>query len=171
MPQLSALKVIDRALLPIVVVIAVKILGNFLGSLIFDINYVFNFSATVNNFLFFQFEDFESLSTIVNFSDTLLILTCGLALSWIIFQASNLNIDITHPTIINRIYKTGRNFWLTSNGQIYHQASVWLGLTWLVLFLILVDVYQNLTSTFVLGLSLAVTLGLTFIFYDFVRKS
>ena len=170
MPTVSALKLIDRALLPIVVLVAAKLLGIFLACLIFGIGFEYRLSATVNNFLFLQFSSREDLSVVINFSDIITVLACGLGFSWVLFQANHLNIDKTHPTKISKLYHKGRDFWLTKTGQVDHALSVWLGLSWLVLFLVLVNVYQGLTSDFVLGVSLALTLGLTFGFYEFVRQ-
>jgi hypothetical protein len=101
----------------------------------------------------------------------LVVLAVGVGFSWVLFRAHHLNIDKTHPTIISRVYQKGMDFWLTTTGRTYHEATVWLALSWLVLFLILVNVYQEITSQFVLGVALAVTLILTFAFYKFVERN
>lgn len=170
MPKVSALQLLDRALLPTVVIIGVKLLGIFFGSLFFKVVWTFSLSRSETSFLFLNFQTFDDLSLLINFSDTLLVLACGLSFSWGMFQANHLNIDKAHPKFISKIYRKEKIFWVTTTGQIYHQISVWLGLSWLVLFLVMTNVYQGLTSSFVLGLALAVTLGLTFVFYDFVRR-
>lgn len=171
MSRISALRVLDRAILPSVLIIASKIVSIFVATLIFHLNWQLNFDPVENNFLIVQFGSFADLSTAINFSDIITTLVCGLGFSWVVFQANHLNVDKTHPTLISKIYRKGKEFWLTRTGQIYHRAAVWLGLSWVVLFVVLVDVYQGLTSTFVLGVALILTLGLTFAFYDFVRKS
>lgn len=171
MPRLSAIKLVDRAILPFVLLIATTLLAIFAGSLLFNISWGVNLQPLENNFLFFQFANSADLATIINFSDSIVVLTCGLGFVWTIFRANHLNIDKTHPRLISRLYGKGKDFWLTTTGQVYHDSTVWLGLSWLVLFLVLINVYQGLTSKFVLGMSLALTLGLTFAFYEFVRKN
>ncbi|HSX58411.1 MAG TPA: hypothetical protein VLE47_04045 [Candidatus Saccharimonadales bacterium] len=171
MKSVSALKLVDRAILPGVIVISTKILGIFLASLIFQIPWTISLEPTGSNFLIFSFSSSEALSTVTNFSDLVTILVCGLAFTWTIFQAQHLNIDFTHPTLISKLIKKGKDFWLTTTGQVYHQAAVWLLLTWVVFFLIIINVYQGLTSSFVLGVSLTITLGLTFVFYKFAKDT
>ncbi len=171
MPRISAIRVVDRAILPSVILIATKILGIFVGSILFNIAWKTNFAGSENNFLILQFNSEEDLSTLVNFSDTLTMLACGIGFSWALFQANHLNIDTTHPTLISKLYSKGKEFWLTTTGSIYHTATVWLVLSWLILFFILVNVYQGLSSKFVLGMSLAITVALTFAYYKFVNRN
>ena len=171
MHRISALKIVDRAILPSVVVIATKILAVFVGSILFNIAWKTNFGVSENNFLILQFTSEEDLSTLVNFSDTLTMLACGVGFSWVLFQANHLNLDTTHPTLISKLYGKGRQFWLTTTGSIYHNATVWLVLSWLLLFYVLINVYQGLSSKFVLGMSLAITSALTFAYYKFVNRN
>ncbi len=169
--QVSALRLVDRAILPSVIIIATKILAIFVACFLFSINWQFNLSPVENNFLILQFDTISDLSTVVNFSDTIVTLVCGVGFIWALFQANHPNINKTHPTVISKIYNKGKEFWLTTTGQVYHQTIVWLGLSWLVLFMVLVNVYQGVTSQFVLGVSLVLTLGLTVALYDFARKN
>jgi hypothetical protein len=171
MPQISTNRLVEAAILPSFFIIASKTLGLFVGSLLFSIPWSFNFSPAANNFLIFQYPGPTELSTVINFSDIVTVLTTGIGFTWIVFQAHHLNVDKTHPTLISKIYRKGRDFWLTTTGQIHHAAAVWLGLSWLVLFLVLINVYHGLTSEFVLGVALALTLGLTIAFYGFVKAS
>ena len=170
MPRISAIRIVDRAVLPSVIIIAAKILGIFAASLLFNITWNINFSVSENNFLIFQFNNNEGLAAVVNFSDTIAVLAGGIGFSWVLFQANHLNIDITHPTLINKLISKGKAFWLTTTGVTYHNATVWLVISWLLLFFVLVNVYQGLSSKFVLGMSLAITLALTFAYYKFVTK-
>ena len=170
MPRISAIRIVDRAVLPSVIIIAAKILGIFAASLLFNITWNINFSVSENNFLIFQFNNNEDLAAVVNFSDTIAVLAGGIGFSWVLFQANHLNIDITHPTLINKLIGKGKAFWLTTTGVTYHNATVWLVISWLLLFFVLVNVYQGLSSKFVLGMSLAITLALTFAYYKFVTK-
>lgn len=170
MPKLSAIKLVDRAILPAVLVMSGKLIGVFLASLILGLPWEINWQGLGNNFLFINFTSLENFSAAINFSDTIVVLVCGLGFSWSLFQARHLNINHSHPTLINRIIRAGKELILTDKQKSSHQNTVWLSLTWLTLFLVLVNVYQGLTSNFVLGLSLAVTLGLTYVYYDFVRR-
>src|SRR3990172_11200243 len=171
MPRISAVKMIDRAILPSVVIVATKVLGVFVASLLFNIAWKTNLGVSENNFLIFQFNNKDDLATAVNFSDTIAVLAVGIGFSWVLFQANHLNFDITHPTLINKLISRGREFWLTTTGAIYHNATVWLVISWLLLFFVLVNVYQGLSSKFVLGMSLAITIGLTFSYYNFLERS
>lgn len=170
MPKLSAIKLVDRAILPAVVIISAKLLSVLIASVVFTLPWQMDWQTSGINFLFIKFEEFENLSIAINFSDTISILVCGIGFSWSLFQAKHLNIDHSHPTIINRLIRTGRELFLTDKNSSYYQLAVWLTLSWLILFLVLINVYQGLTSNFVLGLSLSITLGLTYVFYEFVRK-
>ena len=170
MPKVSALRLVEAAILPAIIIIATKLLALFVASLIFGISWEFNLAAFENNFLVFQYSSQSDLSTVINFSDMLVVLVCSAGFTWALFQAHHLNIDKTHPTLISKIYNKGRQFWLTTTGRVDHLAAVWLGLLWLVFFMVLVDVYQCLTSQFVLGVALAVTIGLTFAFYEFAKS-
>ncbi len=171
MKSLSAVKIVDRAILPTCIVVASKITAIFLGSIIFQIPWTFSTGSSTSSFLFLQFSSQEALSTLVNFSDLITILVCGVGFTWTIFQANHLNMDYSHPNLISRLVRQGKEFWLTTTGQVYHQATIWLALSWFVLFLIILNCYQGLTSSFVLGLALTITLGLTFALYKFAKDS
>lgn len=171
MSQFSVSRFLDRAILPAIILIATKVGGIWIGCLIFNIAWAFNPSPIENNFLIFQFQNIEDLTTVTNFSDTLLVLTSAAFLSWALFQASHLNMDRTHPTVVSNLFRRKKYFWLTTANSIDHETTVWLSLIWLVLFMVLINFYQGLTTSFVLGLSFATTLGLTFVFYQTVRKN
>ena len=170
MSKLSALKILDRAILPVIILFATKILAILLGSLIFNIGWQFNFSSSFYNFLFLQFYSREDLSILTNFSDTWLILICALIFCWYVFQALHLNKDRTHPTFISRLIHRRASHLITDNLQMQHNLTVWLLLSWIVFFLVAINFYQGLTSSFALGLGLATTLCLTAVFFELNRK-
>lgn len=170
MPKISALKFIDEAILPIACVVGVKFLSILLPTMVLGFSWSFD-SEVKNRLLIFSFEKFSELITVSNISDIAAVLTSCIGFSWVVFRSTYFRKDRIHPAVEVILRQKSREGLLSSKEESLHQVTVWLVISWFLLFFVLNNVLVGITSFFVLGLGIGINIALTAAFYkELVRN-
>lgn len=166
MPKFSAAKFLDEIILPASIVFGVKIGGIFLGSLIFKIPWIFSWqsSSSFSSYLL-NFNSASDLAIINSFSDGLALLAASLGIVWVVYRFNFLNLKTIHPKMAAALHRRKIDFLLADSTQIFHQALVWLLLSYLIFILTVVNCLVGYTSSLIVGLGLAVVSSLTAVFW------
>jgi len=170
MPKLSALKFIDRAILPVALVFGIKLLSIFLLTLAFGFAWSLD-SELKNRLLIFSFEKFSEVTIVSTISDIVTILVCTLGLAWAVFRTTYFRKDRIHPALDVLLRHKSQDALLLSKEDGLHQVTVWLVVSWFSLFLVLNNVLVGITSFFVLGFGVGINLALTLAFYRDLLKN
>lgn len=171
MQGFSALKLLDRSILPVVILVGVKLLAVFLFSLILGYNWVFSFYPSTSRILMFVFENNSQVKVLSNLSDFLMVLTAAFFFAWKLFKAENLTEESVHPSLLLKLYETGREFFVSPSVEIYHDVSVWFSLAWFCVFVVSYNVLAGSTSLIVLGLAVAIALTLSTLLWQQLTSS
>ncbi len=164
MPKISAVRFIDEVILPIVLVVGVKFLSVLLLTIILGFSWSFD-SEVKNRLLIFSFQRFSELTTVSNISDIAAVLTSCIGFSWVVFRATYFRKDRIHPAAEVLLRQNSREALLFSKEESLHQVTVWLVISWFLLFFVLNNVLVGITSFFVLGLGIGINIALTAAFY------
>lgn len=157
MHKVSALKLIDEAILPVVLVLASKITVAFLVSGLFGLVWNFNLSASSNSLFFLNFTSKPDLYLVNSFSDLIMILVTSAGFVWVLFRHKHFGEENIHPIAKSKLHKQNQEFLIVTFQETYHQAAVWLSLSWFVLFIVFNNVILAATSQINLGIAFIVT--------------
>lgn len=160
MKKVSALAIIDTAIMPVIVIIGSKILAIFLVTLFFNIPWTFT-NQTGYGFFFINFNNISDAFFVGSISDLIMILTTAVGFLWILFRSNYFREDKIHPVLAAKLHKKGREGLITSSENAYRQSIVWLSLSWFTFLLILDDTLHLTTSQLTFGIAVVTTLGLT----------
>lgn len=169
MDKISALKFIDKAILPAVLLVAGKVLTIFLLALVFSVPWSFNSINGNYGFFFINFANSNDAFFLNNLSDFVMLLTVSVGFLWTIFRGSHFREDRLHPITTARLHKSGREGLIIKQRAALTEGLVWLSLSWVVLFLILNNCLQGYTSQVVFGFAAVATLGLTITLFEAFR--
>lgn len=153
-----------------VIVIAAKLVTLFLLASYLTVPWQFSFDGNGYVTYFISFADIDNLAVISNFSDLVMVLVVAVGFVWVIFRAHHFREDKIHPHLAAKLHQKNRQKLIISAFEIYHQALIWLALSWFTLFLITTNIVLGYTSTFILGLAMAVSVGLTFILWKDLKE-
>ena len=170
MPKITALGFIDSALLPIVFVVSAKFAVVFLLTIFFGLSWSFT-NNSPNHLLFFSFPKFSDVVFASTISDIVVVGVCCVGLGWNVFQGSHFRKDKIHPNEEAYLHQTSKELLIVSREKSFRQTSVWLVISWIVLYSVLINTLAAITSFFVLGFGLGIVLALTLAFYKELVKS
>lgn len=171
MPKVSPLKLLDEILLPLTLVVAAKLGGIFLTSYIFQTPWQVSLDSSPYQIYFINFQSADDVMLVSNFSDLLAAAVCGIGVTWVIFRYHFLNLDTVHPKLSAHLHQRGREFLLSDSYHLYHQAGVWLSLSWIIFSLTFANTLIGYTSSLILGVALVTSVGLSLILYGLIRAS
>lgn len=170
MKRISALKLLDEAILPFVLVGSAKLISALIFCLILNIEWQFGISGGRSNLFFISLGDRSDFFLINSLSDIFMVLTCAIGTTWVLFRESYFNESNLHPIFLAKLHKTGNEAMIVNSFEAYHQITVWLTLSLLTTLFVFYNAILSSTSLLVLGLSLVSTIGLGIIFWEKLRK-
>lgn len=170
MQKLSPLKLVDESILPVVLIISSKLFSVFLISIVFGISWDIKSTEGAHNLYFLNFTNLSDLFFVNSLSDLAMVLATATGFVWVLFRGSYFGEENLHPINASRLHKSGKQYLIVKSHEMYHQATVWLSLSWLTLFIIFSNVTNGVTNQINLGISLVATLGLTITLWENLRK-
>ncbi len=171
MRKISALKLVDEAILPVVIVIAAKIASIFVLTYLFSIPWTFQADEATFGFYFINFKKLSDVYFVVSLSDLVVSLTVAIGFLWVLFRGNYFGEDKIHPITASRLHKKGQESLIVSRNETYHQALIWLSLSWFTFFLVLDNVLSGISSQLTFGITLVTTLGLTITLLENSRQA
>jgi hypothetical protein len=165
MPKVSLLKLIDEAVLPVVVIFGSKLLGLFFANNAFNLGGVFNsydFSLTTP---FFFYPSPTAARIASDFSTLVVYLVIALGFGWVVFRAHHFHLSHLHPTVAKRVFLHEKDFLLVNSYEIYHQAAIWLSLSSLFLINTFQEYLLKEVSLFVFSFAWVVVMGLILLLF------
>lgn len=163
MKKVSALKLIDTAILPVIVVVGSKILAIFLLTLFFNIPWAL---SNQTGFYLFDFQKATDVFFVSSISDLVMVLTTAIGFLWVLFRGNYFRADKIHPILAAKLYKKNREGLITNINDAYHQAAVWLSLSWFTFLLIIENTLSLNTSQVTFGIAVVTTFGLTVVLLE-----
>jgi hypothetical protein len=157
---LSALKLLEKAILPLTLVVCAKFGAVFILSFLTSSQVVFGNYGTGVNLFFLNYSDLESAIWVSTLSDLIASIVCALGFSWLLFRAQNLTLENIHPRSAGKLFRKGHHRFLTNASEMISEGLVWLSLGLAVVLLALINWSTGLTSPLVLGFILAISFGL-----------
>ncbi len=139
-------------------------------SLVFNIPWSFNPTQGGYSFYFINFPDASEVFLVSSISDLVMILFVAIGFLWTLFRGSYFREDRLHPIAAARLHKKGKEDLIVGKNEAYHQAAVWLSLSWFTFFLSLDNVLQGATSQLTFGVAVVATLGLTVVLLENSRN-
>lgn len=171
MPKVSLIKLLDEAILPVVVIVGAKIFGLFLANDLFNLNAIFNFQTFTLSTPLFSYSDQVSSRIASDFSTLIVYFVVALGFGWVVFRAHHFHLSHLHPTVAKKVFLHEKDFLLVNSYEIYHQASIWLGLSSLLLTFTFFEYMLQEVSLLIFSFSLVVVLGLILLLiFDFTTE-
>lgn len=171
MPKISALKLVDEAVIPVVLVIGAKICAIFLVTIVLNYPWTFGRVDDSLSLWFITFSNFNHLIVVSSISDFFAALVAGIGFAWIIYRSEDFGKENLHPKRASHLHRKGLEFLIINTYEAFHQASIWFIVSWLTVFSIFLNSIVGITSVFILGFSVSITLILTYGLREFVRRT
>lgn len=157
-------RLIDKAILPAVVLLTAKVVGAVVVSRYFGLAWDF----TPQGLTYFSSASYLRANS---YSSLLMFLAVMAGLVWVLVKAHWLHETHISPMLASRLSTWGWKSYLKTTVEIYSEATVWFSYAWLTALVLLVQSYFQLCYSWVAGVTLALTLAFTVFFvWDVERE-
>lgn len=164
MPAKTLTRLIDKAILPAVVLLAAKVVGAVVVSRYFGLAWDF----TPRGLTYFSSTSYLRANS---YSSLLMFLAVAAGLVWVLVKAHWLHETHISPLLASRLSTWGWKSYLKTTVEIYSEATVWFSYAWLTALVLGVQSYFQLCYPWVAGAALSLTLaGTVFFVWDVERE-
>lgn len=161
----TLLQLVDRAVLPAVLVGAAKILGVILFSSLFDLSYEAKGMSLV-------FSTPEAFLKVTSYSDLIVLGVITGGLGWVVLRSNFLHDNHLSPELAVRLVSLDLLDLIGASVAIYQQAVVWLSYAWLFTIYLGFQFYLGLVWGWVFLVAVFVCLNATWlILFDVEREA
>lgn len=171
MPKITPLRLIDRAILPVIIVFGAKLGSILVFSSVFNYTWSLDYNFSANHLFFLTFENKNDIYVLSNISNFVVVLLTACYFTWVLFKAEYLGQNHIHPNLMTKLYESGREFFISKEEIVYHEATVWFTISWFVLFTIALDVSAGNSSFMILGFAFAVVTMLSVVLWNHLAKN
>lgn len=166
MVKFSILKLIDEAVLPAFLVVVTKVVTFFilmitLGEKLSFPNDLLSPLQVVPTWL--SSPNLILANSVGNLFTMLLIVLC---FGWVVIKAHHFHASHISPRFHAKLVRNGWEHLVEESFEIYHQAVVWLSLTWLFFFYVLVNTLLGFSLWWQPLIGAAVVIGLTMLLLE-----
>lgn len=151
------IKLIDEAVTPALILVAVRLISIFFVSNYFNIE----FTIGPTGFLFRNAEQYRFVNS---YSILALVLVLGLGLGYILFKAYLFHETHIKPHDTAKLFSLKLSSFIQSSFDIYSQGAIWLSYSYLLLFVLIVMALFQWVYTWVFVVSLIVSIITTVFF-------
>jgi len=163
------LKIFEKTLLPLTLVIAARLGTVFALSLVLGANWGLAKNYPGLGILFSNINSTSSITLISSLVDFSSILVCSVGFTWVLFRYLHLNKDALHPSAVVKIFKHHQGS-LVEGTDAFYEVGIWLAISWAVLLTALGNSLSGTSNFVVVGFGLAVNLVLTSSFWVSIGK-
>lgn len=158
----SLLKLFDEAILPAFLVVGTKVISFLLLAIFLDLKLPsFSDLPSILFLTTWVSVDYAKFVQVSSVSSMFTFLVLLIFFGWVIIKAHHFHDSHLSPRDQQKLIRSGWEHLVESSHEIYHQALVWITLTWFFFFYVLVSTYLGLTSWWVPFLGTAVVFSLT----------
>ena len=161
------LRLIDETIVPAILVIATKVIGMWLVTVLFSIEWQVSLSASTTGI---QIANREGLLAVNSYSNLLVLVVLMLNLMWVLTKAYHFHETHISPSFTLKLLSLNLTSFISSSSDIYHRALVWLSYLWLVVFLMLLHVILDLAYGWTAAVGVASALFLTWLFINDLER-
>ncbi|MEX0617273.1 MAG: hypothetical protein WD231_05775 [Candidatus Woykebacteria bacterium] len=162
MLKISALKLVDRLIAPIVLVFGTKYIAVLAINLVFDFHWDMGFSSQqVFSLPFINYSNAADLVFTNTLSSFLMVIVLALGFTFILLRFQNFTKNRVKPKVASRLSKKSMEYLLIDEEEAFHQVLAWYVLSWVVFLLVLGEFLASSVSPIVLSFSLTVVFVLT----------
>jgi hypothetical protein len=161
------LRLIDETIVPAILVVVTKILGMWLVTFLFNIEWQISLTVGTKGI---EFANREGLLMVNSYSNLLVMFVLTLGLLWLLAQAYHFHESHISPAFTLKLFSLNLTKLITSSVEIYHKALVWLSYLWLVVLLTFVHMVMGISYGWVTGVSFALAAFLTWLFVNDLER-
>ena len=168
--NVSLLKIFDESILPAVLVIFAKILGSIFANYYFNLNWNLGEGLIFYSFPRIVYLDSNSLQIANSVSTLAVLFVLVFGFGFVLFRAHNFHDSHIHPKVSAGLHRRGLEELICDSYEIYHQAAIWLSLTWLVFLLAALQFSVGVLNGGIFAFSGVITLSLNALLFLDVKK-
>ena len=151
------IKLIDKAILPAILLLTARVVSLVALSHYFSINY----KITTSGIEFMSLADYTQINS---YSLLTMVIAIMLGISWILIKSFVFHESHIHPKTTAKLFTLQVPSFIQSSFDLYSQASVWLSYSYLLLIISAVMTFYGIVYSWVLSVSLILTLISTVLF-------
>lgn len=145
------LKLLDRLILPIFLVIGTKYISAFVFNLTLSLSWTFNFSdSQIFTLPFIQYSNLEDLIVANSLSSFIMSLVLAIGFIWTIFRFQHFHEYHIPPKVASSLHSRRMEFLIMEEADAHHQITVWFSLAWLIFIVVLLEFLAGSVVLFVL---------------------
>ena len=153
--------------MPAILVIAVKVIGMWAVTVIFNISWQVSLSASTSGL---EVINREGLLTVNSYSNLVVLVVLSLNLVWILTRAYHFHETHISPSFTLKLLSLNLTRLISSTADIYHRALVWLSYLWLVVLMMLLHTILGIAYGWSVAVGVAVALFLTWLFINDLER-
>lgn len=128
----SIVKLLDEAIIPAIALIVGKMMGLFLASVIFKLNFTVVQSGVFKVLPAVHFTDTSAYILAENYSNLAMLCVAALGSIFVIIRAHFFHQSHIHPYLQAKLARFNLEILIAPSYSLYHQAAIWLTYLWLV---------------------------------------
>lgn len=128
----SIIKLIDEAIIPAIALIVGKMLGLFIASMLFHLNFVVEQGSVFKILPAIRFSDAQGYIMAENYSNLAMLFVASLGTIFVIVRAHFFHQSHIHPYLQAKLARLNLESLIAPSFHLYHQAAIWLSYLWLV---------------------------------------
>ena len=164
MSDISKLGLLDKFILPFLILLGTKYISIFIINLLFSFSWKFGFSFYQVFFLpFIYYSDKRQLIVANSLSSLFVVLVLAIGFTWIIFRFQNFHEHHIKPKTASILHQKKMENLILSDAEFHRQLIVWFSLAWFVFIFILLEFLSGSVILPVLSLNLTVVLFLSLV--------
>lgn len=141
----SIVKLIDEAIIPAVTIILGKLIGLYLASYFFKLNFEIVPSSFLKVLPAVHFNDPQSYILAENYSNLAMLFAASIGTIFVTFRAHFLHSSHIPPALHQKLIRLNLESLIAPTYSLYHQAATWLTYLWLVTAFITVSSILGIT--------------------------
>ncbi|MBI3341501.1 hypothetical protein HY024_00080 [Candidatus Curtissbacteria bacterium] len=128
----SIVKLLDEAIIPAIALIVGKMIGLFLASVFFKLNFTIEQGGVLKFLPAIHFNDVSGYILAENYSNLAMLCVAALGTIFVIVRAHFFNQSHIHPYVQTKLIHFNIESLIAPSYDLYHQAAIWLTYLWLV---------------------------------------
>ncbi|MBN1618082.1 hypothetical protein JW887_01945 [Candidatus Dojkabacteria bacterium] len=143
-------KLLSAALFPAALLIVAKILGLYLSTRIFDLDWVLRSHTSEFFSIELIYTDSNAALITNSYSNLIMVSTILIGVTILLFQAYFLHDSHQNPKVLIKLIQFDFIMWLVDSKTLYPKLAVWLSFLWLST---IVSIVQTIQSTTYIGIA------------------
>src|SRR3989344_6508056 len=127
----SIIKLIDEAIIPVLILIVAKMVSLFAVSLAFNLPFEIKAQGFLNILPVVIFKNIADYTVAENYSNLAMLIVASLGTLFVLVRAHFFHASHIHPKLHARLVRLNLESLIAPSYHLYHQAAIWLIFLWL----------------------------------------